>query len=221
MKNINPFGFFDEYVLLEKLAKLKYPLVKIGEHINWQIFSPILDIVFNKPKNRNNFVGLSFHQLMMLKILILQSLYNLSDDQLESQITDCLSFKRFLGLKSSDRTPGSKTIWKFRKTLIQKKVIEALFYQFIAALDGQNIFAKTGQIDDASFVEVPKQRNTRDENKQIKQGETPEAWKKQPNKLRQKDRDARWVKKNNMNFYGYKNHIKVDHGTKLISSYAV
>jgi IS5 family transposase len=73
----------------------------------------------------------------------------------------------------------------------------------------------------ASFVEVPRQRNTREENQEIKSGKTPEAWKKQPNKLRQKDVDARWVKKNKMLFYGYKNHIKADKGTKLISTYAV
>ncbi|UZJ41963.1 IS5 family transposase [Prosthecochloris sp. SCSIO W1101] len=150
-----------------------------------------------------------------------ESLQSLSDDQMEYQITDRLSFKRFLGLKSSDRVPDSKTIWKFRETLIQEEVIEALFYRFNQALDDQSIFAKTGQIVDASFVEVPKQRNSRGENQQIKKGQTPEAWKAKPNKLHQKDRDARWAKKNKMNFYGYKNHIKVDYGTKLIGAYAV
>ena len=221
MKNINPFSFFDEYVFLEKLTRLKGPLVKLDEHIDWKIFSPILDIVFNKPKNRNDVGGLPFNRLMMFKIMILQSLYNLSDDQMEYQITDRLSFKRFLSLKSSDWVPDRKTIWKFRETLIQEEVIEALFYRFNQVLDDQSIFAKTGQIVDASFVEVPKQRNSHDENNQVKKGQTPEAWKKNPNKLRQKDRDARWLKKNGMSFYGFKNHIKVDQGTKLISTYMV
>ena len=221
MKNINPLGFFDDHFLLEKLTKLKDPLVKLNDHIDWKLFAPILDVVFNKPKNSNNVGRPPFDRLMMFKLLILQSLYNLSDDQMEYQITDRLSFKRFLGLKSSDRVPDSKTIWKFRETLIQEEVIEALFYRFNQALDDQSVFAKTGQIVDASIVEVPRQRNTREENKQIKQGETPEVWKKQPNKLRQKDRDARWLKKNGMSFYGYKNHIKVDHGTKLIRVYVV
>jgi len=156
----------------------------------------------------------------MFKLLILQSLYNLSDDQMEFQIIDRLSFKRFLGFKSSDRVLDSKTIWKFRETLIEEGVIEALFFRFNQALDDQSVFAKTGQIIDASFVEVPRQRNTLEENKQIKQGQTPEAWKAKPNKLRQKDRDARWTKKNKMSFYGYKNHIKVDrqlHGDGCIS----
>lgn len=88
--------FFDKHFLLEKLTKLKDPLVKLSNHIDWKIFIPILD---------------------------------------------------------------------------------------------------------ASIIEASLLCNTREENKQIKQGQTPESWQKQPNKLRQKDRDARWAKKNNMNFY--------------------
>ena len=128
-------------------------------HIDWKLFALILDVVFNKPRNSNNVGRSPFDRLMMFKLLILQSLYNLSDDQMEYQITDRLSFKRFLGLKPSDRVPDSKTIWKFRETLIQEKVIEALFYRFNQALDDQSVFAKTGQIVDASIVEVPRQRN--------------------------------------------------------------
>ena len=221
MKNINPLGLFDEYFLLERLTKLKDPLVKLDAYIDWNIFAPILTIVFSKPENSSNAGRPPFDRVMMFKLLILQSLYNLSDDQMKYQITDRLSFKRFLKLKTSNKVPDSKTIWKFRETLIQEGVIEALFSRFNQALDDQSIFANTGQIVDASFVEVPKQRNNRDENQQIKKGQTPEAWKKNPNKLRQKDRDARWTKKNKMNFYGYKNHIKVDQGTKLIGAYAV
>jgi IS5 family transposase len=221
MKNINPLGMFDEHFLLEKLTKLKDPLVKLDAHIDWKIFSPILDVVFNKPQNRNNAGRPPYDRIMMFKILILQSLYNVSDDQMEYQIMDRLTFKRFLGLKISDRVPDSKTIWKFRETLIFEEVIEALFYRFNKALDDQSIFANKGQIVDASFVEVPRQRNTREENKEIKAGITPEAWKDKPHKLRQKDVDARWVKKNTLLFYGYKNHIKADLETKLISTYAV
>jgi transposase, IS5 family len=187
MKNINPLGLFDEQFLLERLTKLKDPLVKLEEHIDWQIFSPILAVAFNKPEQRNNMGRPPFDRLMIFKILILQSLYNLSDDQMEYQITDRRSFMRFLGLKSSDKVPDSKTIWKFRETLIQQELIEALFFRFNQVLDEQSIFAKNGQLVDASIVEVPRQRNSREENAQIKAGQTPETWKQQPNKLRQKD----------------------------------
>ena len=72
---------------------------------------------------------------------------------------------------------------------------------------------------DASIVRVPVQRNTRDENQQIKDGEQPEGWSKA--KRRPKDTDARWTRKNHKNYYGYKNHISVDVKHKFTRAYAV
>ena len=72
MKNINSdmSELFDDHFLLEKLTKL-------NDHIDWKIFAPILDVVFNKPKNSNNVGRPPFDRLLMFKILILQNLYNL------------------------------------------------------------------------------------------------------------------------------------------------
>ena len=74
---------------------------------------------------------------------------------------------------------------------------------------------------DATLVEVPRQRNSREENAPIKEGETPESWQEQPDKLRHKDVDARWMKKNNESYYGYKNHVNADVIYKLIRDYEV
>jgi len=78
-----------------------------------------------------------------------------------------------------------------------------------------------GQIIDASIVAVPKQRNNRDENAKIKDGETPEGWENQPAKCSQKDTDARWTKKHGNSHYGYKNHVNVDRRHKLVRRYKV
>ncbi len=69
---------------------------------------------------------------------------------------------------------------------------------------------------DATFVEVPKQRNTRQQNEEIKEGEVPEEFEGKPRLLAQKDLDARWTKKHNISYFGYKNHVKVDVSDKLI-----
>jgi IS5 family transposase len=74
---------------------------------------------------------------------------------------------------------------------------------------------------DATIVPVPKQRNSRDENDEVKAGKTPEAWEKNPAKNRQKDKDARWTKKHGKSFYGYKNHVNADASHKLIRQYDV
>jgi len=223
MKNVNPLGLFDDHFLMEKLTKLGDPLQKLNEYINWNIFKAPLEVAFKNDKVDKSKGGRPpFDKLMMFKALIIQSLYNLSDDQLEYQIIDRASFKRFLGLKKSDKVPDSKTFWHFREKLIEKDVIMSLFTTFNETLDAAGVFANEGKMVDASFVEAPRQRNSREENKHIKEtGTAPKEWDDKPNKKRQKDINARWTKKNNSTFYGYKNHVKSDTKTKLIEKFEV
>jgi IS5 family transposase len=223
MKNINPLGLFDDHFLMEKLTKLGDPLQKLNKFITWEIFKSPIDQAFGDESRDMSKGGRPpFYKLMLFKALIIQSLYNLSDDQLEYQIVDRASFKRFLGLKKSDKVPDSKTFWFFREQLIEKDVIMDLFKTFNETLDASGIFANEGKMVDASFVEAPRQRNTREENRHIKEtGTAPEEWTEKPHKLAQKDVDARWTKKNNTTFYGYKNHVKSDAKTKLIEEFEV
>lgn len=90
-----------------------------------------------------------------------------------------------------------------------------LFACFDRHLATLGLHGKEGLIVDASFVEVPRQRNSRGDNQAIKEGGVPEEWEEKPAKLRQKDTNARWAKKNSETHYGYKNHIKCDAKTKL------
>jgi IS5 family transposase len=126
---------------------------------------------------------------------------------------------RFLDLSLGDAAPDQKTIWLFREQLTEAGLIKRLFEEFDAFLEEKGFSARKGQIIDASIVEAPRQRNSRDENRQIKAGQSPEDWSEQ--KKRQKDIDARWTKKNGQNYYGYKNHIDVDVKHKLIRDYEV
>lgn len=157
----------------------------------------------------------------LFKTLVLGALYNLSDDQIEFQVRDRLSFTRFLGLGLEDRVPDAKTVWLYREGLAQAGMIEALFGQFDGYLERQGHIARGGQILDASIVPVPKNHNTREENKAIKAGEEPEGWADEPAKRSQKDLDARWTKKHGRSHYGYKNHVNVDARHKLIRRYHV
>ena len=114
---------------------------------------------------------------------------------------------RFLGLTVGETVPDAKTIWLFRERLTEAGVMEKAFDKFDRFLRNSGFAARKGQIVDASIVPAPKQRNRRDENKSIKDGNVPESW--PDNKARQKDTDACWTKKNGKTFYGYKNHIEV------------
>ncbi len=158
---------------------------------------------------------------MMFKILILQRYYGLGDTQLEYQIIDRLSFKKFLGLESGDKVPDEKTVWAFREKLTNEGLVEKLFSQFNAHLKSQGLIMNEGKMIDASFTIAPRQRNTKEENKKIKEGVGNELWEDKPNKKKHKDIDARWTKKNGETFYGYKNHAKVDSKSKFIDKYKV
>jgi IS5 family transposase len=217
-KEMMQTGLLDWQIRFKQLDNGGDPLPKIQTVVDWKLFRPLLEVVRDKER-KSNAGRKPFDVVLMFKALILQSLYNLSDEQTEFQIRDRLSFMRFLDLSLGDDVPDAKTLWLFREQLTEAGVIEKAFDQFEAYLCEQGFSARKGQIVDASIVPVPKQRNSREENKRIKQGEVPEDWSQQ--KKRQKDTDARWTQKNGQNYYGYKNHIDVDVKHKLIRSYEV
>jgi transposase, IS5 family len=213
-------GLFDVENKLLALSKMGDPLEKLNNVIPWNHFGPLLDRTFRKDR-KSNAGRPAFDYLMMFKILVLQTMYNLSDAQTQFQILDRHSFRRFLGLHTESQIPDEKTIWAFREALTQAGAMKKLFSMFNRYLSKAGYRAQKGQIIDASFVEVPRQRNSRDENEQITQGKTPDTWAASPSKLSQKDVDARWTKKNEQKFYGYKNHVNVDVKGKLIREYSV
>ena len=216
-------GFFDLSDRYASLDAKNDPLVEIDGAVPWEEFRPALERVWRKPDaERKSRAGRKpIDAVLMFKTLILSALYNLSDDQIEYQVRDRLSFMRFLGLGLGDRVPDAKTVWLYREALAQAGQVEALFRQFDGHLALQGYIARGGQILDASIVPVPRNHNTREENAAIKKGEVPENWESKPAKRSQKDVDARWTKKHGKSHYGYKNHMNVDRKHKLIRRYHV
>jgi len=161
-------------------------------------------------------------EIVMFKITLLQDWNNISDDIAEFMINDRLSFQRFLGMELGEKSPDAKTIWLFKEKL-GKDGLRELFDFFNVKLFELGVVKHTGSLIDATFVDAPKQRNSREENAKIKKGEVPEEWQKpeNANKLEQKDTDARWTKKGNETHYGYKDHVKVDNETKIIVDFTV
>jgi IS5 family transposase len=216
MKTKRTKGFFDEEFRIEKISS-KDPLTTLSIRVNWEQFRPTLERAFQEERTSN--AGRKpFDRLLMFKVLILQEYYGLSDDQMEFQLLDRLSFQKFIGQGLHDIVPDAKTIWLFRNNLTKAGVIDGLFATLSKQLKRHGLIAKKGVMVDASFAKVPVQRNTPDENKQIKSGQTPK-W--DEHKARQKDVDANWIIKGRQTHYGYKQHIKADLKSKLITSYAV
>ena len=215
-------GFFDVENKENRLSELGDHLEKLNGVIDWEMFRPILKKAFHK-EHKGAGGRPAFDYVMMFKILIIQRYYNLSDDQTEFQINDRISFMRFLGLGLSDKVPDAKTIWHFRNVLIENHAADKLFNRFEQMLEDAHLISHKGSIVDATFSEVPKQHNTPDEKKDLKEGRIPGEWKKPENrhKLAQKDTDARYTRKRDEYHFGYKNHIKADKDSKLITGYSV
>ncbi|MGF1531084.1 MAG: transposase, partial [Puniceicoccaceae bacterium] len=128
--------------------------------------------------------------VLMLKVMILQRFHNLSDMETEFQINDLFSILRFVGLRPGDRAPDHLTIWDFKEKLGEEGM-RAIFEDFDAVLRAKGLVGNSGKIVDASFVDAPRQRNSREENAEIKQGKRPESFDENPRRGCQKDSDAR------------------------------
>ena len=214
------YSLFAEHDRLVRLSSMGDPLEKIAATIDFEQFRPMLNRAFKKeaagPGGRP-----PWDYVMMFKILLLQQWYSVADDAAEYQINDRLSFQRFLGLSLGDKVPDAKTIWLFRENLSKSGTSRSLFKLFDREMEKQGVITRNGSLVDATFADAPRQRNTRDENKQIKDGQGKELWEDSDHKRQQKDIDARWTKKNDETHYGYKDHVKVDRDSKMIVDYVV
>ena len=159
---------------LQLLEKLGDPLPRLQRHIDWEAFRPLLNRVYEK-KRKSNAGRKPYDVVLMFKVLVLQHLYNLSDEQIEYQIRDRYSFCHFLNLSPKEPVPDARTVWLFRERLKEHDLVECLFDRLLQQINDAGYIARKGQIVDASFVTAPRQRNSREENDAIKKGETPEG----------------------------------------------
>lgn len=224
-------GLFDIDERLKRLSDLGDQLLAFARVVDFEVFRPELlrALAYSEGAQGGR---PPFDPVAMFKILVIQAANNLSDERAEFLINDRLSFMRFLGLSLSDRVPDARTIWLFREKLTKAEAIKPLFERFDAALRGAGYIAMGGQIVDASLIAAPKQRNTEDEKKAIKEGRIPGDWKTNPAKLSHKDRDARWTVKFSkakarpdgsvppvdiaIPVFGYQNHVAIDREYGLI-----
>ena len=223
-------GLFEHEMTLESLEKMGNPLEILKELLDFEQFRPILEPVFENVNRKSNAGRKPIDPVLMFKVMFLQRLYGLGDHQIEYQIKDRASFRKFLDIVTVEDVPDEKTVWKYKEILSQDGTFDRLFTQFNASLDEKGLILNEGKIIDASFVIAPRQRNSRSENAAIKRGEGGRLWQEEPgdserekkrkaNKRRHKDTDARWTKKRGETFFGYKNHTKVCRKTKLIHGY--
>jgi transposase, IS5 family len=230
-------GFFDVDERYAALSSAGDPLERLAMVVDFELFRAELNAALDR-SDRAKGGRPPYDPVLMLKVLVLQTLYSLADDQTEYQLKDRLSFLRFCGLALEDRVPDAKTIWLFREQLTKAGAIERLFQRFDAALRNAGYLAMGGQIVDATIIQARRPRLSTDEKATVKGGGIPDGWSQA--KRAQMDTDGRWTLKRGRRrsaergephersrselvipVFGYKNHLGIDRRHGFIRSFAV
>lgn len=227
-----PMGasLFEEDFTIEALSQMGNPLELLSKLVDFEMFRPSLEDVLIKKDCKTPAGRPQIDVVLMFKVIFLQRYYGLGDHQIQYQVIDRTSFRQFLGIHTVSEVPDEKTVWACRNKLSEDGTFDRLFDEFRSFFDDKGLSFNEGKIIDATFVEAPRQRNTREENRQIKAGQGKDLWNPEDgdsekdkeykkHKKSHKDVDARWVKKRGERHYGYKNHVKADKKTKLIETY--
>jgi transposase, IS5 family len=132
----------------DRLAKLGDPLAHANTLLNWEGFRPIAEELYNNKTEKCGHPNIDF--VLMIKILVLQHWYSLSDQKMERELANNISFMNFLGFPET--IPDSTTIWLFRERLAEKGKIDTLWQELQRQLDAKGLVVKEGSIQDATFI---------------------------------------------------------------------
>ena len=191
MRTLIDFSILQEYN--EKVLPRGDKLSAIASLADWNSFLPIGNSLYKNKSERGGRPNISI--IIMIKLLILQQLYGLSDPQLELQAADRISFRVFLG--TTEVIPDYSTVWLFRERLKENGKLGAIWDEFLNQLRAKGYDVKKGVIQDATFITSDPGHAKSD----VPRGEEAKT---------RRSRDGEWAKKGNKSYFGYKGHIKVD-----------
>nr|WP_319385775.1 IS5 family transposase [uncultured Roseibium sp.] len=168
----------------------------IDAAIDWEPLDRLVRVLYSAGEGRP-----SYRPLTMVKALLLQQWYGLSDVRLEEALSDTLSYRRFVGLSLEDGTPDHSTISRFRTALCRHELDAALFEEVLGQLEAKGMVLKEGTLLDATLVTAQARRPGREAGMGGKSSHDP---------------DADWTRKNGRSHFGYKAHVAVDQGSGVI-----
>jgi len=189
MDSFISYGLHKAY---DRLAKLGDPLAKANTMLDWGRFRPIAEELYDNKTERGGHPNIDC--VLMIKILVLQQWYSLSDQRMERELANNISFINFLGYPES--IPDSTTIWLFRERLTENGKISAIWRELQWQLDSKGLVVKEGSIQDATFI-------TADPGRSGNKSRGDEA-------RTRRSKDGTWARKGDEIHFGYKLHNKVD-----------
>lgn len=185
----------------EKVKKLRSRLEEINQLFDWDVFVSLF------PERENKVGRPNYDKKFMIKCLFLQNWYSISDEELEFQIHDRLSFQQFLGFPKN--IPDYSTIWRFREELTESNIIDKIWEEHKKQLAQHDVEIKEGKIQDATFIHADPGKKNSGMNGRGRQAKTSRS------------KDGSWTKKGKKSIFGFKSHTKMQRGSKLIEEVAV
>ena len=186
-----------------KVSRVAATLESISELVDWETLVEIVSVLDKSGTSKGGRPPISFE--IKLRMLFLQHMFNLSDEELEDQVIDRLSFQRFAGLSFDEDIPDFTTIWKFKEGLIEKGLMGKIFFHIVSEIEKKGLILKKGTIVDATIIQSSNRPLSKKKREKLE--EEPEN---------QIDTDARSTAKNGKKHFGYKGHIGMDAGSKII-----
>jgi transposase, IS5 family len=191
MRTLIDFSILHEYN--EKVLLRGDKLLALARLVDWNEFLHFGNDLYKNKSGRGGRPNISI--IIMIKLLILEQLFGLSDPQLELQVADRISFRIFLG--TTEVIPDYTTVWLFRERLIKKGKYEAIWEEFLNQLKANGYEVKKGVIQDATFITSDPGHAKSD----VPRGDKAKT---------RRSKDGAWSKKGNKSYFGYKGHVKVD-----------
>jgi len=191
MRTLIDFSILQEYN--EKVLPRGDKLSALAALVDWNAFLPIENNLYKNKSEKGGRPNINI--IIMIKLLLLQQLYGLSDPQLELQVADRISFRVFLG--TTEVIPDYSTVWLFRERLKENGKYEAIWEEFLNQLRAKGYNVKKGVIQDATFITSDPGHAKSD----VPRGKEAKT---------RRSKDGEWSKKGNKSYFGYKGHIKTD-----------
>lgn len=182
--------------LAQVRTKKKEFLAQIERIVPWKEWLVLIQPCYYKGERGNKPYPLE----TMLRLYLLQNLYDLSDEATAAEAIDSRAFSDFCGVDSSNQVPDGDTIGRFRNLLVKNGLQEKLFAQVVAALMKRGMILKKGTIVDSTIISAPSSTK---------------------NKEKKRDPDAHQVRKGNTWHFGYKAHIGADKDSGLVHTIAM
>lgn len=187
----------------KKVSRAVRTLDEIGKMVDWDALAVIVEGLDRTRGGKGGRPPISFK--VKLKMLFLQYTFNLSDEELEDQLIDRLSFQQFAGLGYDEEIPDFTTFWHFKEGLVRNELMEKVFACILSQIESRGLILKRGTIVDATIVQSGNQPLSSKKREKLE---------REPS--RQIDTDARSTAKGGKKHFGYKGHIGIDAGSKII-----